>query len=497
MVAKGEGRNLEYVFHPRSIAVVGASAEPGKQGHLYLELLRDFGFSGKVYAVNPKLKEIIGVMSYPSLKDIPEPVDYVICCIPAPSTPQLISECVAKGVKVVHLFTGRFGETGNEEGARLEAEIVRIAKNGGIHLIGPNCMGIYYPKAGLAFKFNSPKEGGDVGFLSQSGNNAVALCYRGSLRGLRFSKVISYGNACDLNESDFLEYFACDPETKIIAAYIEGVKDGPRFVRALREAAQVKPVVALKGGRTEAGTRAVASHTGALAGSNIIWDALLNQAGVVQVDDLQEMADMILAFKFLTPPKGRNVGVIGAGGGGSVQAADDCERAGLSVLQYPPEIRDGFKRLAPDIWNWIGNPIDVSIFGGSGTVTYEITKLVANHPKTDALIVGASDEWFLDRAQGEALFQGTIQTFIKLGKECQKPMAIVLGPAGVPEDWRWKAVIEAERTFVEAGFPVFPTLSRAAKALSRLIEHRDRLLASASIEDKQVYSISGMGGNSA
>ncbi len=483
MAVKGEGRNLEYIFHPRSIAVVGASAEPRKQGHLYLELLRDFGFSGKVYAVNPKLKDIIGFRCYPTLQDIPQPVDYVICCIPAPSTPQLISECVAKGVKVVHLFTGRFGETGNEEGARLEREIVRIAQKGGVRLIGPNCVGIYYPKVGLAFKFNSPKESGDVGFLSQSGNNAVALCYRGSLRGLRFSKVISYGNACDLNESDFLEYFADDPETRIIAAYIEGVKDGPRFVRALREAAQAKPVIVLKGGRTEAGTRAVASHTGALAGSNVIWDALFSQAGVVQVDNLQEMADMILAFKFLTPPKGRSVGVIGAGGGGSVQAADDCERAGLSVLRYPPEIREGLKQLAPDLWDWIGNPIDVSIFGGSGTLIYEITKLVANHPKTDALIVGASDEWFLDLPQGRTQFQGTIQTFIKLGTECQKPMAIVLGPAGVPQSWRWKVVIQAEKTFVEAGFPVYPTLSRAAKAVSRLIEHRDRLLASASISE--------------
>ena len=497
MVAKGEGRNLEYIFHPRSIAVVGASAEPSKQGHLYLELLRDFGFAGKVYAVNPKLKEVVGFTSYPSLKDIPEPVDYVICCIPAPSTPQLISECVAKAVKVVHLFTGRFGETGDEEGARLEGEIVRIAENGGVRLIGPNCMGIYYPKVGLAFKFNSPKESGDVGFLSQSGNHAAALCYRGSLRGLRFSKVISYGNACDLNESDFLEYFAHDPETRVIAAYVEGVKDGPRFVRALREAAQAKPVIVLKGGRTEAGTRAVASHTGALAGSKIIWDALFSQAGVVQVDNLQEMADMILAFKFLIPPKGRNIGIVGAGGGGSVQAADDCERAGLSVLQYPAEIRDGFKRLAPDLWDWIGNPIDVSILGGNTTQLHEIIKLVANHPETDAMIVNAADEWFLDRAQGRALFQGTIQTFIKTGKECQKPMAVVLGSAGVPEDWRWKVVIQAERTFLEAGFPVYPTLSRAAKALSRLIEHRDRLLASASLEDKQVYSISGMRGNSA
>ena len=489
MAAKGEGQNLEYIFHPRSIAVVGASAEPRKQGHVYLELLRDFGFSGKVYAVNPKLKQILGFTCYPSLKDIPKPVDYVICCIPAPSTPQLISECVAKRVKVVHLFTGRFGETGNEEGARLEREIVRIAQKGGVRLIGPNCMGIYYPKAGLAFKFNSPKESGDVGFLSQSGNNAVALCYRGSLRGLRFSKVISYGNACDLNESDFLEYFARDPETKIITAYIEGVKDGRRFVRALKEAAQAKPVIVLKGGRTEAGTRAVAAHTGALAGSKTIWDTLFNQAGVVQVDTLEEMADMILAFKFLTPPKGRNVGVIGAGGGGSVQAADDCERAGLKVLQYPPEIRDEFKRLAPDIWDWIGNPIDVSIFGGEVAATYEIVRLVATHPETDALIVGASDEWFLDRAQGKALFQGTIQAFIKMGKECQKPMAVVLGSAGVPENWRWKAVIQAERTFFEAGFPVFPTLGRAAKAMSRLIEHRERLLASASIENKRVYSI--------
>ena len=254
-----------------------------------------YEFEGRLYPVNPKVDEILGLKAYPNVRDIPGPVDHVICSIPAPLVPQLIEDCVAKGVKVVHMFTAGFSETGEEEGVRLEAKILQIAKRGGIRLIGPNCMGIYCPSSHISFDEAFPKESGVVGFFSQSGANASELAHMGALRGIHFSKVVSYGNALDLNEVELLEYFIQDPETEIIAAYIEGVKDGQRFVRLLREAAQVKPTIVLKGGRTQSGTGAVASHTGSLAGEDEVFDALCRQMGAIRVYSLEELADVIQA----------------------------------------------------------------------------------------------------------------------------------------------------------------------------------------------------------
>jgi acyl-CoA synthetase (NDP forming) len=208
-------------------------------------------------------------------------VDYVISTVPAKAAPGLIAECARKGVKAVHFCTAGFSETGEEEGLRLEPQLAALSKKTGIRIIGPNCMGIYCPASRLSFNTDFPKESGPVGLISQSGGNTESLIRRVVPRGVRFSKAISYGNACDLNESDFLEYLAGDPETEIIGLYIEGVKDGERFPQILRKAAEKKPVILLKGGITEGGARAALSHTGSLAGSEVIWRSLCNQLGVI------------------------------------------------------------------------------------------------------------------------------------------------------------------------------------------------------------------------
>ena len=238
------------VFRPRSVAVVGASSNVDSPGHDYVRALVDFGFAGPIYPINPRAPEIMGLKAYPSLAAVPGDVDLVISCIPADGVIAMIAEARDKGTTALHLFTGRFSETGDAKAAELEQDVLAAAAAAGMRIIGPNCMGIYDSTAGLSFRPDLPRERGDVAFISQSGNNSVELMLHGAARGLRFSKVVSYGNALDLTEADFLDYLADDPETKVVGAYIEGTRDGRRLLEALRRCASVKPVVILKGGRT-------------------------------------------------------------------------------------------------------------------------------------------------------------------------------------------------------------------------------------------------------
>ncbi len=294
-------RQIEAIFRPRSIAVAGASANPDTPGYDYVQSLQAFGFGRRIYPVNPRGGEILGLPAYASLRDVPGDLDYVISCIPADGVLDLVAACGEKGVKALQLFTGRFGETGRPDAVALERRLLDTARRSGVRLIGPNCMGLLYPAHGISFRTDMSREPGDIGFLSQSGNLLFEIAHFGGPRGLRFAKAISYGNALDLDESDFLAYFAWDPESKVIGAYVEGVKDGRRFLGALKRAASGKPVVLLKGGRTGAGGRAAASHTAALAGAGAVWDAAARQAGAMSVDTVEELIDMLIAFACMKP----------------------------------------------------------------------------------------------------------------------------------------------------------------------------------------------------
>ena len=232
--------DLDYIFNPGSIAVVGVSSDLTKfnAGRAYMQGLVNFGYKGKVYPVSPSGGEISGLTIYRNVKDIPNKVDYVIAVIPAKYAPKLVVDCAAKGVKAIHFYTAGFSEIEDQEGKKLESETLRTARRNNIRLIGPNCMGIYCPDTSLTFSSEQelPKQGGPLGFFSQSGQNSVQCIQEGASRGVYFSKAISYGNASDLNESDFLEYFTYDSGTEIIVAYLEGVKDSPRFRRVLKKA---------------------------------------------------------------------------------------------------------------------------------------------------------------------------------------------------------------------------------------------------------------------
>ncbi|MDY7036389.1 MAG: CoA-binding protein, partial [Thermodesulfobacteriota bacterium] len=356
------GNALDVVFHPRSVAVVGALDGPVPFGYYFSRCLMDFGFNGPIYPVNPSRENVLGLKAYPDMSHIPDPVDYVICCIPAPKIPSLLHDCHAREVKCVHIFSGRLSETGRKEAEDLETEILRQAKMLNIRLIGPNCMGIYYPREGLSFNYDLPKEEGAVGGLFQSGGLSIQFTRYGGLQGLRFSKVISYGNGIDLDECEFLTYFAHDDETKIIVLYIEGVKDGKRFMNTLRDVTRIKPVLVMKGGRGIAGLKAAASHTASLGGSDVIWKGLFKQLGVTLAGDLNELVDLSVIFSSLPTVKGRRAAILGGGGGQSVVSADIFEEAGLEVPPLPSDMRENLRERSPEIGDWIGNPIDFSAF---------------------------------------------------------------------------------------------------------------------------------------
>ncbi len=461
------GLELDFLFHPRSIAVAGASSDPQKRGHAYVDALLHHGFPGPVYPINPKGEEVLGLRGYTSVAEVPEPVDYVISSVPASAVLDLVDDCAKKSVRSLHLFTARFSETGHADAAELEQEILRRAQRAGIRLLGPNCMGVYHPAKGMSYMRFS-KEPGSVGVLSQSGGNLNELLYVMSMRGVRFSKAVSYGNAIDINEADLLEYLAADPETSVIGGYIEGVKTGPRFMQALRDAAARKPLVLQKGGISNAGTRAVASHTASLAGSRQVWETALQQSNVVAVENLEDLGDMLLAFQFCKPASGHRVGIYGGGGGRSVESADSCENAGLTVEPIPEELRREFRQRGSELADWVSNPIDGSILPGTGLDQETILRLMAKSPNYDMFIVSASELWNADNPKSLARLMRSPHAFLDMAGELDKPMALVMNDTVAEHQWQNEFLAEMRRKAVEKGVPIFPSIRRAAKAMSRM-----------------------------
>jgi acyl-CoA synthetase (NDP forming) len=467
---------LEALFRPQSIAVVGASANPQSQGYEFVQALVEIGFPGPIHPVNPKLEELFGRKAYPRLEAVPGAVDFVISAVPASATLELVDAARAKQAKLIHLFTARFSETGREEATRLERELRTRVKEAGIRVIGPNCMGLYYPKAKLTFDPGLPAEPGDIGFLTQSGSHAFRVIGRGKERGLRFSKVISYGNALDLDESDFLDHFAEDPETSIIAAYVEGIRDGRRFFSALRRAAARKPVIVLKGGRSPAGHTAASSHTAALAGQMKLWRGAVRQAGAIEVRTINELVDMLVTFRYAGHAEGNRVAVLGGAGGETVESADLCSEAGFELPLPPAEMRAQLRETMPHAWDWVGNPVDASILAwGRRSESFAVMEMMAASPAYDAIIANVRGiEQALGRDDGGELFRDTLDRAKRLAKGSGKAAMFVLGEPESSEEWRWKGAIRVREELAAAGIAVFPDMDRATHAMSRYLGHLAR-----------------------
>ncbi|MFH1382636.1 MAG: CoA-binding protein [Chloroflexota bacterium] len=461
--------SLDEIFYPKSIAVVGASTTEQETG--WVARLLKFGYKGQLYPINPKATEINGLKAYPSVRDVPGPVDYVIFNIPARLAPQILEDCVAKGVKAVHLFTAGFSETGKEDARKMEARVAAIAKAGGVRVIGPNCMGMYHPAAGVTFNAAFSKEPGSVAFVSQTGAGAGRFVRLGNERGIRFSKVLSYGNAIDLDAPELLEYLADDDVTKIIACYVEGIKDGPRYLKAVNKCLQSKPVIIMKAGLTEGGAGAAASHTASLAGSKSVWDAFFKQSGVIQADSVEEMADIIIALSYLPHLKGRRVGIVGRGGGIGVIATDTCELAGLKVPPFHPETRRKLEEIIPEAGAGARNPVE-SARGIAGTGDFYATglKIVDADTEIDFILTHIAVDVYGAGLSGADMRKQVIEaaeSLVKVFPSLTKPIVAVLYAGEQLE--AISAVIEARQKLMQAGIAVYPTIDTAAKATVKLI----------------------------
>lgn len=461
-------RQFEAIFNPQSIAIIGASKGKKVGGRPVRSLLK-VGYKGKIFPVNPNESEILGLRAYATVRDIPEPVDYVIMMVPAAVALGAIDDCVARRVKAVQLFTAGFSETGEAEPARLERELVAKARKAGMRLIGPNCAGTSVPAKRIPQETTGVMgPPGDIAVLAQSGGNTEVLADVGLTRGIRYSKLISFGNAADLNAIDFLEYLMEDPETKTIATYLEGVTDGHRLFRLIAEISQTKPVVFLKGGRTEAGRDMAASHTASLAGNRAVWSAAMKQAGAIEVETLEEMADSVLAFQNLPPLVNRRVAVIsqlgGGAGGAGVLAADLCTSLGLELPTLSREV----KAKLGSVINYPGtifrNPLDLGLVGREPVRLRQVLELLAELPDIDLIMLNERPT-FLMVMGDEAALDAVNDTLIDFHSTRRKPLVVISPPGGIYEAER----VRVEGRLTGAGIPVYPSFDRTARAVANVV----------------------------
>jgi acyl-CoA synthetase (NDP forming) len=466
--------DLDFLFHPNSIALVGITT--AKTWHwtlTFLEGLLEMGFDRPLYLVNPKEGEREGHKIYTSLKDVPGNVDYVIGLVNAQIAPKLVEECAQKGVRAIHFCTAGFSETGEEDRVNLESELVEVARRNGIRILGPNCMGIYCPKSRLSYSPAFPKESGPVGVISQSGGNSIYLVRQAALRGVRFSKVISYGNACDINENDLLEYLTQDVDTKIIALYIEGIKDGRRFRRALEEATKEKTVILLKGGATEGGARAAAGHTAALSGSRTTWDALCKQLGIISVSSIEEMIDVLVTLLFLPLPKGRNALLFGAGGGASVLIADQFESRGIRIPPIPPEIVAQIREFTPIAGNILRNPVDYSQAMPNTESVSKTFGILSRWEGADFLVIFIrTGQFTASRISDHQLGHLLMSRFPITQGQLPKPVVMVIECSIIPHEA--EAILAAIQNSIASGLPVYHSFASAATAIDLVLNQAER-----------------------
>ncbi len=463
---------LDPIFCPRSVAVVGAAPGPfNPHTQIFLYPLAEFGFKGDIYPINPRVEDILGLKAYCNVRDVPGPLDYVICIIPASGTKQLVEDCVAKGVKALHLYTAGFAETGEYQKGRLQGELVEMARGGGLRIIGPNCMGVYNPRSGLSYAPDFPKEPGNVAFISQSGSYSLLLVRGAAARGIRFSKVVSYGNASDVNEVDLLDYLADDPETEMIGCYLEGTRDGPGLAKAMGKAASRKPLIVIKKGTTEAGRRGASTHTGAMAGDDAVWDALIRQAGAIRVEDFEEMIDLMVTLAFMPPPSGSRAVLLGVGGGASVRASDECEHGGLTLPPLPESLQSEIAQFVPPAGCMLRNPVDpghyahdwaallkaLDAWTGADMILWQIA------PDIEAL----QRDFFIQYVNDQR------RHIFEVLRTLSKPKAVIVHGA---ESENALAVFASQRKMCQEGhIPFYPSIHRAAKAIRRFIDYQTKL----------------------
>jgi len=473
--------DLECLFYPKTVAVVGASNNPSTHGYGFVKHLVDFGFKGSIYPITPKYTNVLGIKAYPNIDSVPENVEHVIYCVDLATLPDFMDKGAKKGLRSIHIFAARGAETGRADAKELEATVKAKALQYNIRLLGPNCMGVYCPESGFSFFEDAPKESGFVGGIIQSGGSSTDITRYGSLRGLRFSKMVSYGNALDINEMDLLKYMCDDPKTKVIISFIEGLRgDGKEFLELVRQTTAKKPFIVLKGGMSKAGARATMSHTASLAGSSKIWETAIRQAGGIPVKDIDDLVNLAVAFSFLPPIKGRRVGTGGSGGGRNTISVDQWENCGFEVVPLPGEIRDEFKKRGSVLWDVLDNPADASIIIPGDA--YNVTDLLTEMAKSSSydFICGnvAVDDYVYNKENFSDYVGKKVEGYIKLHKANIKPFFVIFiaRPFGIKEmdHWLWREAAKLRTKLVEEKVPFFPLVDRAAQAINEIIWYYDR-----------------------
>jgi len=447
---------MNSVFKPRSIAVIGASREPGKIGNVLVKNLVEGGYRGPVYPVNPSADEVLSLPCYASVLDVPGNVDCAVIATPAAVVEKVLAECGRKHVSAAIVISAGFGETG-DSGA--EARLAAIARRYGIAMVGPNCLGVVNPDINMdllflpTYKMGRPKSGG-IAFVTQSGAIGSMILDLVAREGFGVSKFVSYGNAATLDETDFLEYLMRDPETKMVVLYIEGVKRGRAFFDLTRRLAKKKPLVVLKAGVTERGAAAAKSHTGALAGSYAAYRAVFRQNRIVEARTVDEVFDY--AKIFTTQPRctGGRVAVVTNGGGMGVLLSDALAQSGLSAAEFSPETRRAMKKALPPLVA-VQNPLD--LLGDADAGRYEAAlSLAYDDPGVDAIIAATL-------FQTVSLDSRVVDVIVRHAAKGKKPLVNVSLGGEYTEVQR--------RALESSGIPSYGSPTAAANALARLVEY--------------------------
>ena len=468
---------FEALFVPKTIAVVGASTTSSIIANTFIRRMKAYGYAGEIYPIHPKAEEIEGLKAYPNLGETPKPVDYAYIATRADRIPPLIG--AAKGnVKFAQVISSGFREV--EEGIALEADLLAQAREAGCRLIGPNCLGIYSPRGGVTFPVDAPKELGHVGVVTQSGGLGTDIIKRGQWRGLRFSGFVTAGNCADISPADLLEFYLADPQTSVIGFYLEDIGDGRRFFDLLRNASTPKPLVLMKGGRSELGRMAAASHTGALADNMAAWNSLCAQTPTVMVDTVDQFVNALLALQQLTVRPERptkKVVLFGNGGGTSVLATDFFAARGLDVTPFPAHTRQTLKALGLPPGTSVANPIDTpvgTLQKEEGRVANQILDIVYETAAPDAVVMHLNLAAFVGRGDVDPI-DNLFQAAVDIGQKYpgQAHFALALRSDGSAE------IDDKKRAYRERalanGIPVFDELPDAADALAALGHIEKRL----------------------
>jgi len=447
------------MMNPKSVAVIGASRDPNKVGHIILQNYIDNGFSGELYPINKNVapgEKIIGLTAYRSVLEIKKSIDLAVIAVPAPIVPSVLEECGKAKIKTAVVISGGFAEVGNVE---LQDKIVEIAKKYNIAMLGPNCLGIMDPLSKVdtlflpTYKLSRPRVGG-VSFVTQSGAVGSTILDLIAKEGFGLSKFISYGNAAYVDEVDLLEYLLHDKQTKVIVMYIEGVKRGKELIEIAKKVTKVKPVIVIKAGVTEEGAKAAHSHTASLAGNNEAYDALFKQFGFVRAKDLSELLNFAKIFSSENLPKGDRVAIVTNGGGTGVLATDAVYLNGLKLAEFSEETKKELRKVMPDIVN-IRNPLDLA--GDADEKRYsDALSIISKDPNIDMFIVIAL-------FQTPGADSSVAEKLIYFKKNIEKPMIVVT--TGSDFTQTHKIMMES------SGLPVYDSPMAAASALAELYKY--------------------------